>query len=151
MERTEALAAARELQLLHGERLDVVFHGLSMDPLLFEGDVAIVAPVDPGEIVVGDIVTYRNADKYPTRRVVGIAPHRLTLWCDAWPQLLFHTSPDHLLGRVVARVRNGHRLDADSPEWVGRQARALRRYRRYRLLHLVRRVRGRLRREHRAA
>ena len=147
MKHSDALAAARELQLLHGERLEVMFHGLSMDPMLFEGDQIIVESIDAAELRVGDIVTYRHLDRYPTRRVVAVDRRRLTLWCDAWPSLLFHAAPDDVLGRVVARVRNEHRLEADSPEWSGQRARALRRYRRYRLVHLVRRVRGRLRRE----
>lgn len=141
-----ALDAARELQLLSGGRMEVMFHGTSMDPLLFEGDLVVVDDVGFSDIRIGDIVTYRYLDRYPTRRVVAIRPDRLTLWCDAWPDRLFTAAPDDVLGRAVARIRNGHRLDADAAEWLVRRDRALRDYRRTRPRFLVRRVIGGLRR-----
>ena len=132
MKGSAALDAARELQLLSGGRLEVVFHGTSMDPLLFEGDLVLVEDVTVDDIAIGDIVTYRYLDRYPTRRVVGIEPDRLTLWCDAWPHLRFRASPEDVLGRAVGRVRNDHRLDASDPEWISRRERALRSNRRAR-------------------
>jgi hypothetical protein len=130
MNRDDARRAARELQLLSGGTMDVMFHGLSMDPLLFEGDSVIVQPVDIGDVRIGDVLTYRNDDKYPTRRVVWRGDDHFVLWCDAWPQRRFRADHDAVLGRVVARVRNGHELAATSPEWIGRRERALRSYRR---------------------
>ena len=125
----EARGCAEELQLLHGDRMPVMFHGLSMDPLLFEGDLVVVEPVSFDDVQVGDVVTYRHLDRYPTRRVVGIEPDRLVLWCDAWPTLRFRADAGDLLGRAVARNRNGYELCSRSPEWQGRTSRALRRYR----------------------
>lgn len=130
MNHADAHRAARELQLVSGGTMDVMFHGLSMDPLLFEGDSVIVEPVDVGDVRIGDVVTYRHDDKYPTRRVVGCGDDHFVLWCDAWPQRRFRANHDAVLGRVVARVRNGHELTATSPEWIGRRDRALRSYRR---------------------
>lgn len=132
MNPADAHRAAQELQLLSGGTMDVMFHGLSMDPLLFEGDSVIVEPVDIGDVRIGDVVTYRHHDKYPTRRVVGCGDDHFVLWCDAWPQLRFRAHHDAVLGRVVARVRNGHELSATAPEWIGRRERALRSYRRAR-------------------
>jgi signal peptidase I len=126
--------------------MEVMFHGTSMDPLLFEGDLVVVDDVGFSDIRVGDIVTYRYLDRYPTRRVVGIRPDRLTLWCDAWPNLVFRAAPDDVLGRAVARIRNGHRLDATANEWLVRRDRALRTYRRTQPRLFVRRVIGGVRR-----
>lgn len=142
----DALAVARELQLHEGERLDVIFHGTSMDPLLYEGDTVIVRPAEVHDIRPGDIVTYRRDDKYPTRRVVRVRADDIWLWCDAWPNELFAAGHDDVLGIAVARIRNGHRLDASSQEWTIRRDRAMRRYRRHRPLIELRRIRAGLRR-----
>lgn len=147
MNQSEALRAAQELQLLSGESMDVMFHGLSMDPLLFEGDCVIVEPVAISDVRIGDVVTYRHEDKYPTRRVVGCGADHFILWCDAWPQRRFRAEHDAVLGRVVARVRNGHRLEATSPEWIGRRDRAMRSYRRALPGLASRRLVGELRRK----
>lgn len=142
----DALVVAREIQLLEGERLDVVFHGTSMDPLLYEGDTVIVRPVDVDTVRSGDIVTYRKDDKYPTRRVVRVTDEKLWLWCDAWPRERFVCARDDVLGIAVARIRNGYRLDATAPEWTIRRDRAMNRFRRYRPVLEWRRVGSRLRR-----
>lgn len=143
----DALGVARELQLHQGERMDVMFHGTSMDPLLYEGDTVIVEPASLADLRIGDIVTYRKADKYPTRRLVQIRDDRLRLWCDAWPKERFFARPDDVLGVAVARIRNDRRLDATAPEWTIRRDRALRTYRRYRPLLEWRRLMWRLRAE----
>ncbi len=141
-----ALGAARELQLLSGGRMEVMFHGTSMDPLLFEGDLVVVEEVRIDDIRIGDIVTYRHLDRYPTRRIVAISPDQLTLWCDAWPDRIFRAAPDDVLGRAIARIRNGHRLDATAAEWQVRCERALRTYRRTLPRFFMRRAIGGLRR-----
>jgi hypothetical protein len=146
MKAEQALDAARELQLVANTSTDVMFHGLSMDPLLFEGDIVVVEPVQYGEIKIGDIITYRYLDRFPTRRVVAIHPDRLVLWCDAWPDQIFATAPDNVLGHAVARIRNGYRLGATDREWIVRCERALRSYRRTRPRREVRRVVGGVRR-----
>lgn len=146
MKAERALDAARELQLLGGERTEVVFHGTSMDPLLFEDDRVLVESVRFADIEVGDIVTYRHLDRYPTRRVVAIRPDRVTLWCDAWPDQTFRADPDDILGRAVGRIRNGYRLDATDAEWIVRRDRALRTFRRTRPRVTARRLVGGLRR-----
>lgn len=146
MKAETAFDAARELQLLGGERTEVVFHGTSMDPLLFEGDRVLVEKVRYDDIEVGDIVTYRHLDRYPTRRVVAIRPDQVTFWCDAWPNELFRATPDAVLGRAIGRIRNGYRLDATDAEWTVRRDRALRTFRRTGPRRAMRRVVGGLRR-----
>ena len=147
MKADQALDAAREMQLVAAHSTDVMFHGLSMDPLLFEGDRVCVEPLLYTDIKIGDIVTYRYLDRYPTRRVVGINPDHLVLWCDAWPDRIFEARQEDVLGRVSGRTRDGHRLDATDSEWIDLRNRALRRYRRARSKTAARRfVRGARRR-----
>ena len=67
MDSTRALLLAKELQLLNStESRTLYFHGQSMFPFLREGDELIVQRTDWNEIRVGDVVTYRLADKFPT-------------------------------------------------------------------------------------
>ena len=146
MNPSDAYLAARELQLISRGRLDVVFHGTSMEPLLVEGDEVLVEPIDGADARVGDIVVYRDADRFPTRRVVGVDRAGLTLWCDAWPDRRYRASHEDVLGRAVARTRDGHRLEADTTEWRSRRESALRTYRRVRPRLELRRIRRGLRR-----
>lgn len=129
MSEAPPLDAARALQLVAGPRTEVVFHGESMWPLLHEGDRVILEPVTPAEIRLGDIVTYRYLDRYPTRRVVRVRPDRLTLWCDNWPTRRYSAAPGDVLARVLARDRDGERLGVDDPGWRKQRTRAARRYR----------------------
>lgn len=146
MKQQAALDVARQLQLVDGERFDVMFHGLSMDPLLFEGDHVVVEAATAGDVQIGDIVVYCDRTEFPARRLVAVDPRRLTLWCDAWPDRIFHVAPNAVVGRAVARIRNGHRLEASSVEWRTRAERAMAVYRRQRPRFLVRRVGRGLRR-----
>jgi hypothetical protein len=129
------------------------FHGLSMTPLLVEGDEVLVVPVSWAELRIGDIVTYRFEDRFPTRRIVRKTGDRLVLWCDAWPRERFYARRGDVLGRAVGRLRDGEWLRVDDEEWqrLRREAivkfradEARRRWRAFR--RLVRRARGRSRR-----
>ena len=84
MELSAATRIAREIQLLHGAS-GAQFHGRSMEPLLRDGDELAVEPVRWADIRVGDILTYRLDDRYPTLRVVRRFPGRLVLRGDNWP------------------------------------------------------------------
>jgi signal peptidase I len=132
---------AQELQLLHAPRTDVMFHGLSMEPLLQEGDRVILEPVSFDEIQIGDIITYRYQDKYPTRRVVARKHGDLVLWCDNWPRLRFRAAAADVLGRVIARTRRGERLHHHSEQWQLQTGQSLRAYRRSRWRSRLRNVR----------
>ena len=110
---------AKELQLeMSSPRRTLYFHGESMRPLLVEGDEVVVEPVAWDEIRIGDVVTYRYLDRFPTRRVMRKTADGLLLWCDNWPDRRFACGRDDFLGRVVARRRGGAWLSASSGTWV---------------------------------
>jgi hypothetical protein len=106
----------------------VYFHGETMRPLLGEGDRIIVQPVEWNEIRPGDIVTYRFEDKFPTRRVIDIQRERdlLIIRGDSirdWPD--YRVRREDVLGRAEVRLRDGQRIDRQSPEWRRAARRAL--------------------------
>ena len=126
MDSTRALLLAKELQLLNStESRTLYFHGQSMFPFLREGDELIVQRADWNEIRVGDVVTYRLADKFPTRRVVRRLDDSLLLWCENWPARRFRAARDDVLGVVVARAREGVWLTHRDPTWRRAARRAL--------------------------
>lgn len=139
------LLAAKELQVEYSsESRPLYFHGESMRPFLQEGDEVIVAPVSWGEIRPGDIVTYRYDDKFPTRRVVKKTSRYLNLWCENWPRRRFRAAREEVLGRGVARRRDGRWLRCTDPAWRSASRRALIAYRRERLRELSEYYVGRL-------
>ncbi len=126
MDSTRALLLAKELQLLNStESRTLYFHGQSMFPFLREGDELIVQRADWNEIRVGDVVTYRLADKFPTRRVFRRMDDFLLLWCENWPARRFRAARDDVLGVVVARAREGVWLTHRDPTWRRAARRAL--------------------------
>jgi hypothetical protein len=88
-----------------------------MRPFLVEGDCVVVAAVVWDDIRVGDLITYRVQDKFPTRRVVGRSLQGLHLWCENWPERRFWTARDDVLGRAVARKRGETWIMSDHSEW----------------------------------
>lgn len=120
---------AKELQVaVSSPNQTLYFHGESMRPLLVEGDEVVVEPVAWDRIRLGDIITYRYLDRFPTRRVVRKQSDRLDLWCDNWPERSFSTAREAVLGRAVARRRDGVWLSATNREWTRARSRALIRY-----------------------
>jgi signal peptidase len=90
----------------------------SMAPVIPEGSLILIRPVDPQTISAGDVVTFRprsNSDALVTHRVVGVVP-------GTTPTLSFRTkgdansgedpnlvSADAIAGKVVYQVpRVGH-------------------------------------------
>jgi signal peptidase I len=143
MNRHRAKQIAQELQLLNSHRLpNVRFHGMSMVPFLQDGDRVLVEPVEWQDIEPGDIITYRNSDKYPSRRVVKKTANTLHLWCDNWPSIRFSAKREEVLGRAVACERDGVWIFRGQPDWEDATRSALRKYRRTRLLRLKVRVKG---------
>ena len=124
---------AKELQLeLSSEARTLYFHGESMRPFLVEGDAIVVAPVEWAQIRIGDVVTYRVEEKFPTRRVVRRSRNGLHLWCENWPERQFFAAREDVLGRAVARKRGDAWITCRDPEWTAARRAALAAYwRRY--------------------
>ena len=126
MPRQDVRLIAKELQLsLSSESRALYFHGTSMHPFLVEGDEVVVVPVSWRDIHIGDVVTYRFDDKFPTRRVVWKTADSLRLWCENWPQRRFTASRADVLGRAVARKRAGQWITRRDPEWTAARRAAL--------------------------
>lgn len=120
---------AKELQVaVSSANRTLFFHGESMRPLLVEGDEVVVEPVSWSAIRLGDIVTYRYLDRFPTRRVVRKNDAGLDLWCDNWPERSFAAPREDVLGRAIARRRDGVWLASSDREWRRARTRALARY-----------------------
>ena len=144
MNTSDALMAARELQLLNAPSTDVEFHGFSMEPLLTEGDSIVLEAVAFSDICLGDIITCLHEDKYPTRRVVYIKQNSVVLWCDNWPDRRFSTKSDNVLARVVSRERNGEVLSNSDAEWLLLTNKALRTYKVSKIRRYFKRIRRRI-------
>jgi len=118
MKKEKIRLAAKALQLLNSHKIDTVyFHGNSMRPFLVEGDEFIVAHVKLRHIKPGDIVTYRNGDKFPTYRVIAKKGDNLTLKPDNWVKIEI-VDKKNILGKVVERKRDNISLENSSPEWI---------------------------------
>jgi hypothetical protein len=129
MREPAARLAAKELQLsLSSETRTLHFHGESMRPFLVEGDAVVVAPVAWDDIRIGDVVTYRKDEKFPTRRVVRRSRNGLFLWCENWPAREFFAARGDLLGRAVARQRGGEWVTWRDAEWASARRAALAAY-----------------------
>lgn len=118
MQLERARLLAKELQLAQSSVGDpVVFHGNSMLPFLQDGDALGVEPVSWKDIEIGDILTYRLEDKFPTLRVVRKTERKAVLIGDNWPKRRFEVWPENVLGKVMSRTRAGVTLTADSLRW----------------------------------
>jgi hypothetical protein len=126
---------AKELQLsISSESRALYFHGTSMHPFLVEGDEVVVTPVAWRDIHIGDVVTYRFEDKFPTRRVVWKTSAGLRLWCENWPERRFDAARADVLGRAVARKRGGEWITPRQREWRAARRAALVSYLRWVIL-----------------
>ena len=126
MDPDRARLIGKELQVhLSSAEHSLYFHGTSMLPFLQEGDLVIVRPIAWDELRRGDIVTYRNGDKFPTHRVSNKRADRLSLRCDGRVARKFHVKPDDILGRAEVRFRDGHWITTTDPEWRRARRRAM--------------------------
>ena len=125
----DARRIARELQVgLSSEERTLYFHGESMRPFLGEGDEVLVTPVAFEDIRLGDVVTYRHNDKFPTRRLIRRMPDRLTMWCENWPHRYFEARREDILGLAIARKRDGKWITHRDSEWRAARRSALLKY-----------------------
>ena len=101
---------AQSLQLVNSEKnKPVYFHGKTMWPFLYEGDELIVVPIEENPFQVGDIVTFWDGDKFPTKRVIRRIEHEgeVLIRGDNVPLQEFYVPEEDVLGLVVARKRDG--------------------------------------------
>jgi hypothetical protein len=127
----ELRIAAMELQLQRSHLEPAYFHGYLMLPLLREGDQVEVEPVSGEQVSVGDVVTYRDGDKFPTRRVMEIRrdERAVVIMGDSIrPRQTWIVGFDDVLGRVVRRWRNGTWMTTRDWRWRGQRTRVVLRY-----------------------
>ena len=122
MQAHRARRIAQELQLSGSSNHQLAhFHGKTMLPFLREGDQMAVAPVAWEDIRVGDILTYRFLERYPTRRVTQIRRDELVLKGDSISGLPeFVVAREDVLGRAEARLRDG--VWCRRSDWAWRRA-----------------------------
>lgn len=145
-----------ELQLAQSHRDPAYFHGYLMVPVLREGDEVEVEPISWDQVRVGDVVTYRDADKFPTRRVMEIkSDERLfVIMADnVRPRRRWLVSFDDVIGRVQRRRRNDKWTTTRAWKWRLQRARVMSRFRlaSSSAAAVVRRVRVATRRPRRAS
>jgi hypothetical protein len=135
---------AKELQLTASSRQRTLyFHGESMRPFLVEGDEVVVAPVDWEKVRIGDVITYRLDEKFPTRRLIRRLGEDIELFCENWPNRYFRARREDVLGQAIARGRAGEWLTINDREWRAARRSALRVYRlRVAVPRAMSRVRG---------
>ena len=121
-----------ELQLGHSQTRPAYFHGLTMLPILREGDEVETEPVSGSQVRVGEVVTYRFDDKFPTRRVMDVDGQRreLLIMGDSLPDDHEYIVPfDDVLARLVRRRRGGRWLAVTDWRWRLHTLRVLARFR----------------------
>jgi signal peptidase len=94
--------------------------GNSMYPTICDGDLIMIHPIKPSEVIVGDIILYRHENGVVAHRVVNIqisqssvlsTQHSFLLRGDA---AIVYDDPvraDQILGKVVSIERNVRRFD----------------------------------------
>ena len=121
-----------ELQLGRTPIEPAYFHGYLMLPLLREGDEVVVEPIDAGALRVGDVVTYRGGDKFPTRRIMAFDPGSASMVImgdSVRPRRTWLVPTDDVLGRVVWRRRDGRWMTTKHWRWRWQRHKVVLRYR----------------------
>jgi hypothetical protein len=121
-----------ELQLGRTPVEPAYFHGYLMLPLLREGDEVVVEAVEPGALRVGDVVTYRDADKFPTRRIMAFHEHGqsvVIMGDSVRPRRTWLVPIDDVVGRVVRRRREGRWMTTAHWRWQWQRHKVVLRYR----------------------
>lgn len=112
-----------------GASFRVELRGQSMYPMLRDGDVVEVVPVQIGEVEVGDVVFFRFGDRLLAHRVVETVVDdreiHLRTRGDRYLQREPPIGEADLVGLVAVVHRMGHkgeytiRLDQGSSKWLG--------------------------------
>lgn len=90
-----------------GDPLRLRVNGRSMAPLLRPGDWVIVAAGRPEDLARGDLVVIRSGDSLITHRLLRVRPGRLLTKGDNTWRADPPVEPGAVLGRVMAREREG--------------------------------------------
>ena len=118
--------AAKELYLLESNgRGQIEFHGPTMHPFLQDGDLLTVTAVNWNDIRVGDIITYRFKDKYPTYRVFRKKKSSLMMIADNWPNYSGEIDAEDVIGRVTEIRRGDILLSSDMRAWQSASSRVI--------------------------
>lgn len=129
MDRESARLVSLELQLENSGRWGgVCFHGETMRPFLRDGDELVVEPVSWRDVRPGEIVTYRCADRFPTRRIIKHHPRQglFILKGDGMPlRRFFRVRKEDIIGKVVSRKRGSGVLTNRDFGWSAAAWRAL--------------------------
>lgn len=129
MDREKYKRIAKEIQFEYSSFLGpVVFHGHSMRPFLEDGDELKSKSVDWREIRIGDIITYRLEDKFPTYRVMKKYDDKLILKADNWPEL-FEVGKEKVLGKIIMKRRGISSLSSSNFSWIFHSTMVVWRYR----------------------
>jgi signal peptidase I len=99
-----------------------------MQPHLVEGDYVVTEPITASDVRLGDVVTYRFEDRFPTRRVVKRdEDSRIFIFMgDSIPGRLEYVVPfDDVLARVVRRRRGDAWLATTDLAWRWQTARVM--------------------------
>jgi signal peptidase I len=95
-----------------GRSAEMPVRGISMRPMLRDGDRVRVVPATASDVRVGDVVILAGSTGPIIHRLVGWWPSRdgwyLLTKGDGSPRLDPPLRANGLVARVVARVRNGH-------------------------------------------
>jgi len=110
-------ALAKQIQLEQSAVLGPVeYHSHMMHPFIQDRDLLVAEPITFEQVRVGDIVTYREKEKFPTWRVIRKESDRLILRPDNY-WVLYVAAPHEVLSKVVERRRGGQRLRAEQWQW----------------------------------
>lgn len=121
-----------ELQLVRSTVDPAYFHGFLMLPTLREGDEVEVEAVSWNEVRAGDVVTYRDGERFPTRRVTEIkrADELFVVMGDSVrPRRRWLVPFEDVIGRVARRRRDGKWMTTGHWRWRLQRAMVLGRYR----------------------
>ncbi len=99
-----------------GKRVRFRAPGRSMYPTIRENEPITVAPVEPQNVKVGDIILYSSGDSVIAHRVVRVEGDdvknlRFTLCEDTWGTLDAPVESQQILGKVVSVERAGRNID----------------------------------------
>lgn len=102
-----------------GNELQFKALGGSMYPLIRSGDIITVKPIKIGDVTVGDIIFYKNKNKYFVHRLIKIVNDKSTFITrgDFLPQYDDPIDSSQILGKVVA-VKRGNKTKNYNTYWM---------------------------------